>query len=648
MRTQAVDRAKSPSGSSGNSSRSGSSFNGFNLNMDATSAHTTSGRKIEEEPGLESQILSEPGSTPTVAETDLAKLSVSFNSGSSNSGGAFSYRDLDPEEAARFLYEDKVPEVPREKMVETLSKLDDFHKAVLTIFMSLLPMPVDLISSLRGLCLRAPLKGEAQQIDRVISAFAEHWWIVNGSNPSVIFRSQDIVYGMVFSLVLLNTDMYSANVKTKMTVKAFISNTMHFVNSMAAEDHEGDAVIAPMTPAEEEEWRKDLEYLLRDMYAAVRAAPIIVQDKSTSPTTPNRSRANTLASTSSPFTMGSSIFRKQSLTFTNTNKRKSLNLETVEAQSSPPPLPTTRDFDFLPPQSITTIKPRSRFLSEFSLVEEPTTQEQAAPTTTTTTTTAGNALAEGVSLEGLLIRKHVQNAQGVKATFRAWVPLWCVICISRAKGVELCMFEVEGENAKDDIFATEDDWDVNGKANGGGGGGGGIQVPTNRAPEVVTVLHSHSKALPSPGYNQTRQHVFYLCLSDGSILLFQTRTSFELRQWCDTLNYWAARWSMGPLRGAIGSAEYGWTEFEWDALRKEMGGSNGGASEGSEGGRNSEEQPRSSSGVFSKRVDDWEVPRTSTMVVSHFDALKQIGTELEAHLSYKAPMERKVWFCMNC
>ncbi|ORY28736.1 hypothetical protein BCR33DRAFT_591136 [Rhizoclosmatium globosum] len=39
---------------------------------------------------------------------------------------------------------------------------------------------------------------------------------------------------MVFSIVLLNTDLTSANVKTKMSVKAFVVNTMGFVDSILA------------------------------------------------------------------------------------------------------------------------------------------------------------------------------------------------------------------------------------------------------------------------------------------------------------------------------------------------------------------------------------------------------------------------------
>ncbi|KAJ3025208.1 UNVERIFIED_CONTAM: hypothetical protein HDU68_007364 [Siphonaria sp. JEL0065] len=674
-----LDRASTPSQSSTRSARSvNSASNSAWVDRKKPSPNPLEGPSSDAVSPLTSPLFPSPASSsiavspqqkPAVMfqDPDLAKLSISINySGIAKLG----YLDLDPVEAARLLYEELVPEVPREKMVEVLSKTDDFHKTVLPLYMTLLPTPFDLVSSLRGLCLRAPLKGEAQQIDRVISAFAERWWDVNGG-PDVIYKSQDIVYGMVFSLVLLNTDMYSANVKTKMTVKAFITNTMHFVNSMLVEDAEGGALIAPMDQATEDAWRRDLETLLKEMYAAVRASPIIVQEKPAATTTPNRSRANTLAS-SNPFSLGNNVGggagasvgvyaptsarRKPSLQFLNVNKRQSLNMEAAGTQSSPvsPSDPSARDFDFLPPQSITTIKPRSRFLSEFSQIVEQQEQQQRQKEQ------GEDKISEGVTLEGLLIRKQVQTTQGAKATFRAWIPLWCVLSISLSKGAELCMFEVEGENAKDDIFATESDWDVNSPTTG-------IQVPANRTPEVMSILHSHSKALPSPGYNQTRQHVFYLCLSDGSIMLFQTRTNYELRQWCDTLNFWAARWSMGPIRGgAMGSAEYGWTEFEWEAWKREGMASSSSVVQGLErdgsrdgGSRNgSEEFPRMSNvggvgggGVFSKRVDEWEVPRSSTLVVSTLTErqqvimlgkqLKQIGIELENHLSYKAPMERK-------
>jgi len=58
------------------------------------------------------------------------------------------------------------------------------------------------------------LPGEAQVIDRIMEAFAKHYY---EDNPNTVFANADAVYVLAFSTIMLNTDAHSANVKNKMT-----------------------------------------------------------------------------------------------------------------------------------------------------------------------------------------------------------------------------------------------------------------------------------------------------------------------------------------------------------------------------------------------------------------------------------------------
>ena len=76
-------------------------------------------------------------------------------------------------------------------------------------------------------CFRLP--GEAQKIDRLMEKFADRY---TENNPSIFAKSADIAYTMAYSVIMLNTDMYSTQVKNKMDKAAFIRNNRPIITSM--------------------------------------------------------------------------------------------------------------------------------------------------------------------------------------------------------------------------------------------------------------------------------------------------------------------------------------------------------------------------------------------------------------------------------
>ncbi|KAG0254803.1 hypothetical protein BG011_005509 [Mortierella polycephala] len=139
------------------------------------------------------------------------------------------------------------PEQPREfleRVKETVSKAelgdllskgsDAFHQAVLRIHMESFDFrrdPIDL--ALRKFLLDFHFPKEAQQIDRVLEAFANRY---HACNPR-LFRSSDVVYTIAFSLMLLHTDSHNKNVRYKMTKDQYVrqAKTIDGVNTIPAD-----------------------------------------------------------------------------------------------------------------------------------------------------------------------------------------------------------------------------------------------------------------------------------------------------------------------------------------------------------------------------------------------------------------------------
>lgn len=63
------------------------------------------------------------------------------------------------------------------------------------------------------------LPGEAQKIDRMMEKFAERYCSQNEG----IFSKPDTAYVLAYSLIMLNTDAHSSQIKKKMTQQEFVN-----------------------------------------------------------------------------------------------------------------------------------------------------------------------------------------------------------------------------------------------------------------------------------------------------------------------------------------------------------------------------------------------------------------------------------------
>lgn len=145
--------------------------------------------------------------------------------------------------------------------------------------------------------------------------------------------------------------------------------------------------------------------------------------------------------------------------------------------------------------------------------------------------------------EGVLTRKHYWEAPSKRARDKNWLEAFVVV----QKG-QLSMFKF-GDTSASSSAAP---------ASGSPAMGGGNWLTNATSLGDFSLAHTLANALPPPGYNRLRPHVFALTLSDGAVFFFQAGHEELVQEWVSTCNYWAARQSREPLAGGVSNMEYGW------------------------------------------------------------------------------------------
>jgi cytohesin len=126
-----------------------------------------------------------------------------------------------PADVARFLHNARG--LNKVKIGEMLGEHDDFNAQVLeafVVYMDFARMEFD--TALRLFLSKFVLPGEAQKIDRIMERLASQYC---ANNPDT-FPHEDVAYMLGFSLIMLNTDLHSPQIKKerKMTRAQFVKN----------------------------------------------------------------------------------------------------------------------------------------------------------------------------------------------------------------------------------------------------------------------------------------------------------------------------------------------------------------------------------------------------------------------------------------
>ncbi|CEH12669.1 Guanine nucleotide exchange factor [Ceraceosorus bombacis] len=132
---------------------------------------------------------------------------------------------------AQACWEEDESIIKREKVAESLGGLGLVKSTARSLYMTnfdFTGLRVD--DAFRKLCDKLFLRAETQQVDRILFAFSERFW---ACNPLPLYTSADVVHSLVFSLLLLNTDLHVADIVERMTRNQFVRNTLSAISESA-------------------------------------------------------------------------------------------------------------------------------------------------------------------------------------------------------------------------------------------------------------------------------------------------------------------------------------------------------------------------------------------------------------------------------
>ncbi|KAK4521507.1 Tubulin beta chain (Beta tubulin) [Mucor velutinosus] len=557
-------------------------------------------------------------------------------------------------ETAKSLWNEDETVVVKERMAEWLGQGKPFENAVLHQYMQFFVFTeMRLDSAFRNLCSKLYFKAEAQQIDRILESFANRYW---DCNPECLFGSADVVYAVVYSLLLLNTDLHVAQGNhARMTRSEFIRNTMSTVRDQR--DHEELMGHKKRSALSRRNWESELEYYLKEMYTSVKNYQILQP----------LSRKSSLSKRGSILGNRRVIGLKRSVNsiIRKSGRESMLVLDGYDqvpsgSMSPPPSVPPRSSISSGYTRPLTPSSMKSPRRESFSSTNSsaasfssrcgsptmiPQQQQQHAqqPMMQYLNSHASSLFSSRPPYykEGVVMRKHLLENANHKARHREWRE-----CYLEIQDGELRMYALQPSQSQlgdKNLFRHSSaahfnlaDINNNNRLSSrpsSPASFGGV-LPSNSSSNSnnkwgmhsqlvgkIALNHTLSNPLPPPGYNRQRPHVFAIQQSDGGVYLFQVSNAEQAHEWVSTCNYWAARESKEPLPGGVGNMEYGWGAclsdviMDLDAARK---------------GYDQKVNYFSTQDPDSIMINDW-MPPTATMVSSQLNEKEQYEV-LQKHL----------------
>ncbi|GAC73793.1 guanine nucleotide exchange factor [Moesziomyces antarcticus T-34] len=616
--------------------------------------HSASSGSVRAGPGLLStpsmRRSASPSSSPTSARTSFEAPSSRM---AKDEMAAPPSVAASAHELATKCWEEDASFLKREKIAEWLGGLGLINRAARTFYFANFDFStLRLDVAFRRLCDKLFLRAETQQIDRILAAFSQRYF---ECNPDSIFGSSDVIHSVVFSILLLNTDLHIAELQERMTRQQFVRNTLSAIAESSSDapvssgmddsrssfstahvdmTRSADAAAHSTTPAQRRNSissylgsrskhslahleassdsqpqdtsrpgtamsgakgkEADIEAMLRDIYAAVKSDRILL------PSPEGGSGTLATGRTSGTFSpMGGSRRKTGKGNDRMTAlKRGSIrgiqgllggmnsNNSFLDPAVSPNPSRSSVDSWGRSSATFASGVDRDRLLSpalsvtpgfastlSHTIIKE-SMEEDAVGGAANASSTAENAIDEEDdddklalagppwAKEGSLTRKHYWESTGKRAKDKNWTELFVVV----SKGtLSMFRFDTGGSSASASTASKAKGRASAAAAVGGDGGasavlGGGNWLSNATCLGEIPLAHSLANALPPPGYNRTRPHVFALTLPGGKVYFFQTGHEELVNEWVSTCNYWAARQSKEPLAGGVSNMEYGWNK----------------------------------------------------------------------------------------
>lgn len=158
--------------------------------------------------------------------------------------------------------------------------------------------------------------------------------------------------------------------------------------------------------------------------------------------------------------------------------------------------------------------------------------------------------------QGFVMRKHVLESTDKRARHRQWQ--LCYVVITENEMIMYNTIEETSEKGKrrkstgffnnhsftslQDIMQHQPYW----------------QPDKEQPLATVKMNHTYATAIPPPGWNPQRPHVFKFETSDGGLWLFESTDLFAVQAWVEACNSVASKISKSPLSGAVCNIDYGW------------------------------------------------------------------------------------------
>ncbi|KAG0206465.1 hypothetical protein BGX28_002098 [Mortierella sp. GBA30] len=138
-------------------------------------------------------------------------------------------------ETSKRCFDEDVSFLKREEISEYLGTPKAFNRLVLNYYMDNFDFSGKRLDvAFRILCQKLVLKGETQEVDRVLEAFADRFV---KCNPRTLLggadQAKDVVHAITYSILLLNTDLHIVQQSSKMSRSAFVKNTLQVVQAQA-------------------------------------------------------------------------------------------------------------------------------------------------------------------------------------------------------------------------------------------------------------------------------------------------------------------------------------------------------------------------------------------------------------------------------
>ncbi|KAJ3172838.1 hypothetical protein HDU87_007761 [Geranomyces variabilis] len=530
------------------------------------------------------------------------------------------YKEMDPVLVGQLLWKEALPEITYDRISEVIGKGNDFSRAILASYMDCFDFGnQEIDEAFRTLASHLLVTGESQVLSRIFDSFARKWW---ECNPQAwhVYLGWDIVEGIINSVMMLNTDHHVANSVARgkrIPKKRWVTNTLDHLTEMARKNKWIDTSPEGKDPARI--WGRDMEGILRRVFDRTAKSPLPQRqvpkisldssgNESVSPEyqspsspgyslhTPRMHRDASSLSLASTLSTGTMFSVADSSTGAKRRALHSLGFRRKEERHTDSRLsfhesfsnPHTRSLDSqlnltnsITPADTLTIGRHSVNGVPSKQQDKLMTSSDPSPLSPRKQRSIPRAPSTGeIQIEGQLIRKHLTDANDVKAKHRQWIKTECALKLDQQAGtLELVMEKLEkdttgfaAENESIPMSRTGTGDSLGTRSMHGDRGRTGAERPLPRLREPLpsfNLLHSLATPLPPPGHSAMRPHVFTLRLSEGSIYLFHGINAEVVKDWVRTINIWAARKSKEPLTGSGGNAEYGWGLLSWDRAQRQ-------------------------------------------------------------------------------